>query len=229
MANTAGNAYGLTALIPIKNGVSDGVSFDKQVRDQLQQWPKHAASPMAKVPNTYLCRFYLLNDVFFQGFPATEEHLNSKYLVYETNFHGDRDNYLRLAWDHAQNDWQCLLRHCVAFSEVKSAMDFVDYIKRCQINNNLYFNGSNDKSLAEQRKALFLKQSLAHFCFLTQEFQRQGELGAKRLQYAFEKYQAYAQPDNLVEPSWPLAAVIEPSELESDIAAIVAHAKETIQ
>ena len=229
MANTAGNAYGLTALIPIKNGVSDGVSFDKQVRDLLQQWPKHSESPMAKVPNTYLCRFYLLNDVFFQGYPAKEEHLKSKYLVYETNFHGDLETYLRAAWECAEQDWQSLLRHCVAFTKVGSAADFVDYIKRCQINNNLYFNGSNDKSLAEQLKALFLKQSLSHFCFFTQGFQQEGELGAKRLQYAFAKYQAYVQPDNLAEPSWPLAAMKEPSELQSHIAAIVAEARETIQ
>ena len=46
---------------------------------------------MAKVPNTYLARFYILNDVFYQGFPAEEEHLKSKYLVFSSNFHGDEN------------------------------------------------------------------------------------------------------------------------------------------
>ena len=94
MANTAGKAYGLTALIPIQHGFSDNTSYDKQVRDLLQCWPRHDDSPMAQIPNTYLCRFYLLNDVFFEGDPAKEDHLNNHYLVYETNFHGDRDTYL---------------------------------------------------------------------------------------------------------------------------------------
>ena len=69
MANKSGNAYGLTALIPIKN---DNIAIDEdsqqsyasKVRELLQQWPVNEKSPMAAVPNTYICRFYVLNDVF---------------------------------------------------------------------------------------------------------------------------------------------------------------------
>ena len=229
MANTAGKAYGLTALIPIQQGQSVGTSYDKQVRDQLYDWPRHSDSPMAKIPNTYLCRFYLLNDVFYQGDPAKEDHLNNQYLVYETNFHGDRDTYLINAWEHAKEAWRQLLKYCVAFDGVKSSVDFANYIKRCQINNNLYFNGSNDKSLAEQLKALFLKQSFSHFCFFAQEFQIQGELGARRLQEAFRRYTLYAKPENLQQPTWPVAATEEPKNLRSDIAAIIDQTREAIQ
>ena len=229
MANVAGKAYGLTALIPIKHGQSENTSYDKQVRDQLYCWPRASDSPMAKIPNTYLCRFYLLNDVFYQGKPAVEEHLNNHYLVYESNFHGDPETYLAQAWEQATEAWQQLLKYCVAFDKVQSPTDFVSYIKRCQINNNLFFNGSNDKSLAEQLKALFLKQSLSHFCFFAQEFQIQGELGERRLQDAFRRYTDYTQPDNLQQPTWPIAAIEEPKNLRSDIAAIIDKTKEVIQ
>lgn len=229
MANTAGNAYGLTALIPLKKGSSDGVSYDKQARDLLQQWPKDDESPMACVPNTYLCRFYLLNDVFYEGEPAVEEHLKNKYIAYETNFYGSLEFYLTEAWEQAKATWQNLLKHCVAFDEVKTSEDFVCYIKRCQVNNHLYFNGSNDKPLAEQLKSLFVKQSFSHFCFLTQEFQAQGELGARRLQEAFRRYNEYIDADNLQHPTWPVAANKEPENISGDIAHIVAETKEAVQ
>lgn len=229
MANTAGKAYGLTALIPVQHGSSGKASYDRQILELLECWPRHGNSPMAKIPNTYLCRFYLLNDVFYQGEPASEDHLDNRYLVYETNFHGDRDTYLVEAWEHATEDWKLLLKYCVAFDDVRSATDFASYIKRCQVNNNLYFNGSNDKSLAEQLKALFLKQSFSHFCFFAQEFQIQGELGARRLQEAFRRYTDYTKPDNLQQPSWPVAATAEPKNLRSDIAAIIEQTREAIQ
>ena len=38
-----------------------------------------------------------MDDVVFVGTPAREEHLKSKYLVFETNFDGDLDAYLA-AW-----------------------------------------------------------------------------------------------------------------------------------
>ena len=107
MANRSGNAYGFTALIPIINGSiiideDSQQSHASKVRELLQQWPLNEKSPMAAVPNTYLCRFYVLNDVFYQGSPAEEDHLKSKYLVFSTNFHGELDAYLQGMWDSAK-------------------------------------------------------------------------------------------------------------------------------
>ncbi len=65
MANKSGKAYGLTTLCPIVNGELDKQSFSALTRDRLEKLPIHDKSPMARVPNTYLCRFLVLNDVFF--------------------------------------------------------------------------------------------------------------------------------------------------------------------
>lgn len=217
MANQNGNAYGLTALIPIKNGSEAGESYASKVRRLLQTWSldTNENSPMAKVPNTYLCRFYVLNDVFYQGSPAIEEHLKSEYLVFSTNFHGELEAYIQGMWRQAQIELQELLQHCVAFERVNNAEDFVNYIKRCQVDNALFFNGSTDDSLAEQLKALYLKQAFSHFVFTHHHLINQGAASAAELQQAFKAFVQYTQPENLEQPTWYRGSEQEPEDLEA--------------
>src|SRR5436189_4999301 len=74
MASKSGNAFALTMLCPILPGSPpdcgdgmEGQSHAARIRYQLQQVHVNQDSPMARVPNTYLCRFYLLDDVPYQG------------------------------------------------------------------------------------------------------------------------------------------------------------------
>ena len=117
------------------------------------------------------------------------------------------------------------LQHCVAFDEVESSADFVKYIKRCQIDNSLFFNGSNDKPLPEQLKALYVKQAFVHFSFLSQHFRYEGQEGAGKLQVAFKRFVKLIQIDDTSEPSWPVAAAAAP-EIEKSIRTVVDGAGE---
>lgn len=196
MANQNGNAYGLTVLSPIINGSDNNQSFAAILRDKLQNLPLNSESPMAKVANTYLCRFYVLNDVFYQGKPAKEEHLKSKYLVFSSNFHGSLDDYLMGMWKSAKQDVIDLWQHCVGFELVNDAISFTQYIKKCQVDNSLFFNGSNDEPLEEQLKGLYLKQELSRFVF-----ENQG-LPAVQLQLKFAEFIKQTEPTNLAKPTW---------------------------
>lgn len=196
-------AAGLTALCPIINDVNEGgdgqQSYAIRTRQHLQDLPLHENSPMAKVPNTYLCRFYVLNDVFYEGAPAQEEHLKSKYLVFSSNYYGDLDAYLTGVWEHAKDDVIAIWQHCVDFDKVKNATDsaeFISYIKRCQVTNHLFFNGSTGDPLAEQLKSLYLKQEFTRFVY-----ENQGKK-PKDLQKAFQEFISRTQPENLDAPTW---------------------------
>jgi hypothetical protein len=207
--NTSGNAYGLTVLSPIKNGSYNDVSHATLTRNRLQNLPLHTKSPMAKVPNTYLCRFYVLDDVFYQGKPAIEEHLKSKYIVFSSNFHGDRDEYLTQMWLTAEQEVRHIWQFCYGFDEVNDAAAFVEYIKKCQVKTTLFFNGSTDDSLAEQLKGLYLKQELSKFVFENQS------VPAEALQKNFKEFIQRTEPKNLAGPTWvPGAATLE--DLEGD-------------
>jgi hypothetical protein len=229
MGNKFGDAYGLTVLIPVKHGSEDNRSYDKIIRDQLQTWPLASQSPLAKVPNTYLARVFLLNDVFYEGAPAVEEHLNNKYLVFSSNFHGELDDYLTGMWKPIGIELKDFLRHCVAFDTVDSAADFVKYVKRCQINNSLFFNGSNDKPLAEQLKALYVKQSFVHFAYLSQRYRYEGDEGARKLQDAFRRFTKLIQIDDTSEPTWKVGATVVDPEIEQSVKRIFDDAGEAVK
>jgi hypothetical protein len=202
MANTSGKAYGLTLLCPIRQD-DESCSYSNIVYQRLSLLPRHYRSPMAKVPNTYLCRLYVLNDVFYQGHPAREEHLKSKYLVFCCNFHGDRDHYLKGMWEAIQDDIEHIWEHCIHFDLVNNAQDFIAYVTKCQVKNNLFFNGSTDDSLEEQLKSLYLKQEFSRFAY-----NNQGK-NAVELQQAFKEFVAITQPANVKSPSWYPGMTVE--------------------
>jgi hypothetical protein len=204
MANQQGNAYALTTLCPILSGViADdpldpfaGQSYTAYVRDFLQGLQPHEDSPMAKVPGTYFCRFYLLTDLMYGGKPNSYDELMSNYLVFTANFHGPLDKYLEGMWNAAKESIEKIWKHCVGFAGVDTADKFIEYIKKCQVTTTFFFNGSNDESLAEQLKALYLKQELSRFAF-----QNQGKSPAE-LQRAFQEFVKRAEPANVNSPSW---------------------------
>ncbi len=204
MPDKNGRAYGLTTLCPIKNGGPGSQSYAAITRDRLEDLPLDEDSPMAKVPNTYLCRFYVLDEVFYEGKPAELDHLKSMYLVFVSDFHGELEPYLKGMWDAASKDVKSIWEHCVAFDKVRDANGFVDYIKKCQAYTTFWFNGSTDDSLAEQLKSLYLKQEFSKFAF-----ENQGK-SPQQLQQAFQEFVKRTQPAKLSAPTWrPGAASLE--------------------
>jgi hypothetical protein len=220
MANVSGDAYALTVLSPIVGGRIGEVAYSDAVRDRLENWNLLENSPMAKVPRTYLCRYFVLDDVYTESLPGAsaldtisdilpvvpnrirqgvlpvEEHLQSKYLVFSANFHGDLDTYLHGMWMAIGPEIQRIWGYCYGFDQVKDAAGFVDYIKKCQLNAALFFVGSNDDPLEEQLKALYLKQELSRFAV-----ENQG-LPAPELKKKFQQFIARVAPTDLKSPSW---------------------------
>jgi len=201
MRNHSDRAYGLMVLCPLKSEIGLDQSPEAFLRDFLNDLPQHERSPMAAVPNTYLCRFFVLNDMVYEGKPAVLDHLKSKYLAFVAEIYApkesDVDEYLRQMWTLAGGGsfvpkaWQ----HCLGFESVKTPEQFVQYMRRCQINTTLYFNGSTDEPLAEQLKSLYLKQEFTRFVY-----EHQGA-SAGALRDAFRAFIARVRPSDAT-PTW---------------------------
>lgn len=241
MANSSAGAYALTILCPIKNDyVGNGTCADETFK-RCMNIRIHEDSPLAKVPNTYLARLFVLNDVLHEVKPANDtvlnlndvfslfkgkyrlrglpkiDHLKSRYLVFSSNFHGenedDLERYLRDMWRHwsyvdymdEQHDIRHVWEHCVAFDKVVSEDDFVAYMKKCQLDTTLFFNGSTGDPLQEQLKALYLKQEFARFAVANQG------RSAAAVQFAFQAFVEETRPDDLDAPSWkPGQSTLQP-------------------
>jgi len=220
MGNVSGKAYALTILSPIMNGYEAETAYADRVRDRLENWNLLYNSPMAKVPQTYLARYYVLDDVYIQSLPGasaldtasdllpvvpkalraralpTQDHLKSKYLVFSSNFHGDLDSYLRGMWGAIADEIKSVWDYCYGFDAVKDADSFVAYMKKCQLTAALFFVGSNDDPLEEQLKALYLKQEFSRFAL-----QSQG-LPTAELKKRYQEFIRRVAPTDLSGPSW---------------------------
>ena len=201
MPNTSGNAYGLSTLCPIKHGSEGDQSYASITREILQEFRTGIDSPMAKVPNTYLCRFFMLNDAIYEAYPHHLDHLKSKYLVFTSNFHGTKpEPYLEGMWEAIPDTIAEIWKYCVGFEDVKDAQSFVSYIKKCQVETTYYFNGSTDDSLEEQLKSLYLKQEFSDFVFNHQN------VSEEQLLEDFKQFVKRTDPEVLAFPTWRAGA-----------------------
>lgn len=220
MPNVNGNAYALTILSPIRSGHIGELAYAEEVKNRLQEWNLRSNSPMTRVPQTYLCRYFVLDDVLTQSLPGTdfygtikdvlsifsdtvrrrslphEDHLKSKYLVFSSNFQGDLDTYLRRMWGAIRDDIRHIWQFCYAFDQVHDADTFIAYMKKCQLCASLFFVGSTDDSLEEQLKSLYLKQEFTKFAL-----EHQG-VPAEQLQRSYWEFIRRVEPNNLAGPAW---------------------------
>jgi hypothetical protein len=163
MPNRNGSVYGLTILSPIIDDKKATPSHDLQIRNYLAHLSTREESPFAQAPGTHLARLVVMDDVIYVGMPAHEEHLKSKYLIFESNCDGDLDTYLSgLAAaipDHLNAVW----KHCVGYPGAANRQAFIDYMKACQLETTFFFAAVNDKTVTETLRALQTQTAVADF------------------------------------------------------------------
>jgi hypothetical protein len=163
MPNENGNVYGLTILSPIIDDESATPSHDLQIREYLATLPTGEDSPFALAPGTHLARLVVMDDVIYVGALACEEHLRSKYLVFESNCDGNLDTYLRGLAATVPEQLDAIWSHCVGYPGAANPQAFVDYIKACQIETTFFFAAVNDKSVPQTLSALQTQRAVADF------------------------------------------------------------------
>jgi hypothetical protein len=163
MANESGQVYGLTILSPIIEDERLDIDHTTQLRWYLSTLPRDNTSPFAKVSSTYLARLVVLDDVVFVGKPACEEHLKSRYLIFETNFDGDLDTYLRSMASEVGEFVDAVWKHCVGYPGTGNFDAFVAYMKKCQLQTTFFFADVNDRTVKDTLRALQTQSALTHF------------------------------------------------------------------
>lgn len=163
MANQNGSVYGLTLLSPIKQDETAETSHNCAIREYLASLPNDENSPFARVSSTHMARLVVMDDVVFVGRPSHEEHLRSQYLIFETNFDGDLDTYLRRMATEIPSEVESVWRHCWGFPGVKDVGAFITYMKKCQITTTFYFADVNDKTVQQTLRALQTQAAVARF------------------------------------------------------------------
>lgn len=163
MGNQSGQVYGLTILSPIIEDNRLDICHSMELRWYLGHLPRDHESPFAEISSTYLARLVVLDDVVYVGAPSCEEHLQSRYLVFETNFDGDLDSYLMSIVKETPDFVDAVWKHCVGYPGISDPAAFIAYMKKCQIKTTFFFADVNNRTVEETRKALRTQSALAHF------------------------------------------------------------------
>jgi hypothetical protein len=163
MANQSGQVYGLTMLCPIIEDARLDICHSMELRWYLGHLARDHKSPFAQISSTYLARLVVMDDVVYVGAPACEEHLRSRYLIFETNFDGDLDTYLTRMARETPEFVEAVWKHCVGYPGVSDISAFVAYMKNCQIATTFFFADVNDRTVRQSLKALQTQSALAHF------------------------------------------------------------------
>jgi hypothetical protein len=182
MPNQNGSVYGLTILSPIIDDDKVTPSHDLQIRKYLATLPTGPESPFAQAPGTHLARLVVMDDVIFVGSPAIEEHLQSKYLVFESNCDGDLDAYLGGLAEAVPEHLDAIWSHCIGYPGASNQNVFVDYMKACQLETTLYFAAVNDKSVPVTLRALQTQRAVTDF-IATHQGMEPSRLQAEFLQF----------------------------------------------
>src|SRR5580698_6743125 len=136
MPNVNGSVYGLTILSPILDDEKATPSNDLQIRAYLATLPTGEESPFAQVAGTHLCRLVVMDDVVYVGMPACEEHLQSKYLIFESNLdaadEAGLDIYLLGLAHHIPEHLDAIWSHCAGYPGSSDGPAFVAYMRACQ-------------------------------------------------------------------------------------------------
>ena len=163
MPNQSGSLYGLTILSPIIEDENATPSHDLQIRAYLATLATDERGPFALAPFTHLTRLAVMDDVIYVGMPACEEHLKSKYLVWEANFDGDLDAYLTALARTVPTQIDAIWSHCAGYPGSGDITAFIRYMKACQLETTFYFAAVNDKSLTQTLTALQTQRAVADF------------------------------------------------------------------
>jgi hypothetical protein len=163
LPNQNGNMYGLTILSPIIDDPTIRISHDTALRMYLEKLPRHEDGPFTKVSATHLCRLVVMDDVVFVGAPAKVEHLQSKYLVFTSNFYGDLDTYLADMAAKIPDVVNDIWSHCVGYPGVSDPRAFAAYMKNCQIETTFFFADVNNKTVEQTLRALQTKVEFGAF------------------------------------------------------------------
>jgi hypothetical protein len=168
MPDKSGQSYAFAALTPIISGSTQGVIHAAELRSVLARLNELAQSPFTLVPGTHFARWNVIDDMPQLGFPTDVDHLQSKYLLFETDFDGGRDEWIDAFATSMPDIIDALYRHCVGYPGTTSPAAFRSYLVKCQLHTTLDFAPYGDTPLATVLRALDTQRKFVGFMHATQ-------------------------------------------------------------
>lgn len=168
MPDKSGQSYAFAAVTPIISGSTQGVIHTAELRSILARLNELENSPFERVPGTHFARWNVIDDMPQLGYPTEVDHLQSKYLMLETDFDGDRDVWIDSFATAMPDIINALYRHCVGYPGVADLAGFRGYLLKCQLHTTLDFAPYGPSSLDTVLRALDTQRKFVGFVHASQ-------------------------------------------------------------
>ena len=157
-----GQSYALTVLTPILPGRADAL------RDHIEGFGSGPQSPLAKLETTHFARLVIIPQLIHEGGWQRRDELKNQYLLFATDFDGPLERYLDDVCDRMGEEADGIWSHCVGYPGTSDREAFKRYVRHNQLETKFPFAPYGDRTVAEVRSALALRERLTAFAIATQ-------------------------------------------------------------
>ena len=160
MSNYYGKFYGYTGLFPILDN-NESHNHLTELRSLLSTLPDSEGSLFSRSGLVHGARFFILDDVVYNGHPTPEEHLKNAYLVLSMTFDGELEQLAERISALGESDWDKVMAHCHSVSDTKRPHEVVlEQLRKGQVTTSFLYVDA-DKNLESTLKSLLLQRKVA--------------------------------------------------------------------
>ena len=171
MSDRSGQATAFMALTPIRPG-SEG-----ELRSYLEALPQ-ARSPLARLAGTHFARWVILDDWVNDPSQPREDHLQSHYLIFTSNFDGPLDPYLDELCAKLAPEAREIWGRCVGCPPDATGPQLKAYLLHNKIDTGFFVAAYPHATVAQVKAALAAREQLIAFAVRAQGMRAEDLLSA---------------------------------------------------
>ncbi len=162
MSNRAGQAYAFMAITPILAG------REAELRSYLESLSQ-SGSPFVRLPRTHFARWVILPDWADDPSQPKQDHLESQYLIFTSNFDGSLSSYLDELSQELAAEAVEIWGRCAGCPASAAGAELKSYLLHNQINTGFFVAAYPDASVERVRMSLAIRDRLIALAVSSQE------------------------------------------------------------
>jgi len=162
MSDRSGQATAFMALTPIRPG-SEG-----ELRSYLEALPQ-TGSPLARLAGTHFARWVILDDWVNDPSQPREDHLQSHYLIFTSNFDGPLDPYLDELCVKLAPEAREIWGRCIGYPPEATGPQLKAYLLHNKIDTGFFVAAYPHATVPQVKAALAARERLIAFAVRTQD------------------------------------------------------------
>lgn len=161
MGNRYDEFFGFTGLYPVLDDPHVPVSHATALRTILAELDNGPGSLFSRTGLVHAGRFFLLNDVVYNGAPQREEHLAYVYLAFSLTFDGELEPLVRQLASVGQPELDRIFAHCYGYALSPDSATLLTFLQTGQVTTSFLYVDASELDLQATLRALLVQRQVA--------------------------------------------------------------------